>query len=76
MSRKFANEKAREKHQEAVKLRKMTDEQLTGILNYQYQDGFDEGIKYKANELKEKISKISGIGPKTLYKINQVFEEA
>lgn len=76
MSRKFANEKAREKHQEAVKLRKMTDEQLTGLFNNLYQEAFDEGIQYKEKEMKDKIIGIKGIGSKTLDKINQVFEEA
>jgi ribulose bisphosphate carboxylase small subunit len=78
MSRKFANEKARAKHQEAVKLRKMTDEQLTETFNSLYQDGFNDGIEYKAKELKKiqnKITKIKGIGPKTQSKIITLFEE-
>jgi ribulose bisphosphate carboxylase small subunit len=78
MSRKFANEKARAKHQEAVKLRKMTDEQLTETFNSLYQDGFNDGIEYKTKELEKiqnKISKIKGIGPKTQSKIITLFEE-
>jgi predicted transcriptional regulator len=78
MSRKYANEKARAKHQEAVKLRKMTDEQLTETFNSLYQDGFNDGIEYKTKELEKiqnKISKIKGIGPKTQSKIITLFEE-
>lgn len=75
MSRKFANEKAREKHQEAVKLRKMTDEQLTDYVNELYIKAFNEGITYRIKELTKEISAIKGIGPKTQLKINTALEE-
>lgn len=78
MSRKFTNKKTKAKHQEAVKLRKMTDEQLTELFNNLYQDGFNEGIKYQTNQfdkIQNKITTIKGIGPKTQSKIKTLFEE-
>lgn len=78
MGRKYSNEKERKIHQEAVKLRKMTDEQLTKTYNNLYQDGFNDGIKFKTKEfakIQEKISTIKGIGPKTQSKIRLLFEE-
>ncbi len=78
MSRRFSTDKEREVHQEAVKLRKMTDDQLTGIIKEHYMKGFNEGNTYKIKEIekiREKISCIKGIGAKTQSKINQVFEE-
>lgn len=76
MGRKF-NKKDKEIHNEAVKLRKMTDEQLTNYVKDLYVKGFDEGLIFKTKEaekIKHNISKIKGIGPKTLEKINEVFE--
>lgn len=78
MSRKYSNEKARGKHQDAVKLRKMTDDQLTAYVDELYVKGFNEGITYKSKELekiKGKIALIKGIGPKIQSKIFETIEE-
>jgi hypothetical protein len=78
MSRKYTSDKEREVHQDAVKLRKMTDKQLIDLTSSLYMKGFNEGLTYKTKEIvkvKDKILTIKGIGPKTHEKISLAFEE-
>lgn len=74
MARKYTK-KEREIHNEAVKLRKMTDEQLVNYVIDSYVKGFNEGLIFRHKEIHKAISNINGIGPKTLLKITAVLEE-
>lgn len=78
MSRKYTSDKEREVHHEAVKLRKMTDKQLTSYVSESYRKGFEEGIVSTGNDiskLKEKLTSIKGVGPTMQARLVQVFEE-
>lgn len=73
MGRKY-NGKEREIHNEAIKLRKMTDKQLVDYVTDSYMKGFNKGITYGHMEIKKALSYIKGIGPKTAAKIKEALE--
>lgn len=70
-------------HEKAVKIRKMTDEQLVQYVNDRAEkarsEGFDQGKKSAAgmtvNEFLKEISKIKGVGDVTICKIMEHFRE-
>lgn len=74
MGRKY-NGKEREIHNEAIKLRKMTDKQLIDYVTDSYMKGFNEGITYGHMETKKALSSVKGIGSKTALRISAALEE-
>lgn len=70
-------------HEKAVKIRKMTDEQLVQYVNDRVEkarsEGFNQGKKSTAgmtvNEFLKEISKIKGVGDVTICKIMEHFRE-
>lgn len=70
-------------HEKAVKIRKMTDEQLVQYVNDRVEkarsEGFDQGKKsatgMKVNDFLKEISKIKGVGDATICKIMEHFRE-
>ena len=70
-------------HEKAVKIRKMTDEQLVQYANDRVEkarsEGFNQGKKsvtgITVNEFLKEISKIKGVGDATIRKIMEHFRE-
>lgn len=70
-------------HEKAVKIRKMTDEQLVQYVNDRVEkarsEGFNQGKKsvtgITVNEFLKEISKIKGVGDATICKIMERFRE-
>lgn len=70
-------------HEKAVKIRKMTDEQLVQYVNDRVEkarsEGFNQGKKsvtgITVNEFLKEISKIKGVGDATICKIMEHFRE-
>lgn len=70
-------------HEKAVKIRKMTDEQLVQYVNDRVEkarsEGFNQGKKsvtgITVNEFLKEISKIKGVGYATICKIMEHFGE-
>ena len=70
-------------HEKAVKIRKMTDEQLVQYVNDRAEkarsEGFNQGKKsvtgITVNEFLKEISKIKGVGDATICKIMEPFRE-
>lgn len=70
-------------HEKAVKIRKMTDEQLVQYVNDRVEkarsEGFDQGKKsatgMTVNDFLKEISKIKGVGDATICKIMEHFRE-
>lgn len=70
-------------HEKAVKIRKMTDEQLVQYVNDRVEkarsEGFNQGKKsvtgITVNEFLKEISKIKGVGGATICKIMEHFRE-
>jgi len=68
-------------HEKAVKIRKMTDEQLVQYVNDRVEkarsEGFNQGKKsvtgITVNEFLKEISKIKGVGDATICKIMEHF---
>lgn len=64
----------RQIHEEAVKLRKMTDQQLIDVVQAQYRIGFNDGMKYNKDNFMKAIAEIKGIGAVTIAKIVKAVE--
>lgn len=69
-------------HEKAVKIRKMTDEQLVQYVNDRVEKARSEGFQGKksaagmtVNEFLKEISKIKGVGDVTICKIMEHFRE-
>ena len=75
MARKYSTDKERRIHQEAVKLRKMTDKQLVDYTNELYMSGFNTGLDHIKEGIKVNLSKIKGIGKVTQSKIIEMMED-
>lgn len=63
------------KHELAVRLRKMTDEQLHETYNSSYQKGFNEGKAKQKETTILLVKNTKGIGAATFEKLKKVIED-
>lgn len=65
-------------HEQAVKIRRMTDEQIVKEISQAEKSGYDRAMKttkYRTDVMLEKLEDVRGIGAVTLKRITQCCEE-